>query len=741
MVTGSLSGFYRLSVTERLRRLSGLGIIDETDLADLAAGGYVLGVEAAERMIENVIGVFGLPLGLIPNARIDGRDFIVPMAVEEPSIVAAASAAFGLAAKAGGIQTSMPESLLIGQVQLLDIGDVDAALERLAGRESDIVDAANAVQPNMVARGGGARSIDIRRAADEHALVVHLLVDTCDAMGANLVNTQCEAIAPLLADIAGGRAGLKILSNLADRSLVSATVRIPAKLLARHELAGDEVRDRIAAASRFAATDRYRAVTHNKGILNGIDPIAVATGNDWRALAASCHAWAARDGRYRGLATWRAASGGELVGEMTLPLKPGIVGASIRQNPGAGLALALLGVKSAGELARVMAATGLAQNFAALRALALEGIQAGHMRLHARGVVRAAGIPASDEEAVVRRLVASGEIKEWKALEIHRSLSRASASSTADVSAHGKLILAGEHAVVHGARAVAVPIPDALLARVSKRAGGVNIRVAAWGVDVELDAAEPDDGVAVIARAVMAHLGIDADGLSIDIAARYPAGAGLGASASLAVLLARAFDRHYSLGLADSAIDAAAFAAETAVHGNPSGIDNTVATYGRPVLFRRGEPPERNAITLAGAADVVIALAEPAPPTAEMVRRVAGMYEAEPDSVGGLIESIDALVGRLAERLENGDIDGCGAIMNLNHGILNSLGLSTPGLERLVHAARAAGAAGAKLTGGGGGGAMVALARAGSGERIRKALQAGGAKTYAFELGADNDDA
>ncbi|MEM7279604.1 MAG: hydroxymethylglutaryl-CoA reductase, degradative, partial [Pseudomonadota bacterium] len=417
-IPNTLRGLYKLSPSQRIDRMREAGIIGADEARTLRSGGYTLGLSLADKMIENVVGVFGLPIGLVSNLRVNGKDYLVPMVVEEPSIVAAASAAAGLALRAGGFKATASESLLAGQIELNKIEDIDATIATLNRNKSELLDRANAVHPNMLRRGGGAKDIEIRRTPDNDRLVLHLLVDTCDAMGANLVNSQCEALAPWLEDISGAKTGLKILSNLADRSLVSATVILPCTSLARGELSGAEVRDAIVAADYFARTDRYRAVTHNKGILNGIDPIAIATGNDWRAISAGAHAFAARDGDYRGLTQWSVTENGDLRGELTLPLKTATVGASIAANPGAKFCLALTGVQSARELSQVMAAVGLAQNFAAIRALATTGIQSGHMKLHARSVVAAEGITGHLAPVVLKQLIASGEIKGWKAREL-----------------------------------------------------------------------------------------------------------------------------------------------------------------------------------------------------------------------------------------------------------------------------------------------------------------------------------
>ena len=344
--------------------------------------------ELLDRFIENAVGGFTLPLGIAVNFRVDGRDLLVPMAIEESSVVAAASNMARLARPAGGFFTEVIEDLVIGQVQVVDVDDLEAGVAALREGAAEIVAIANAADPGLGAHGGGCRGIEVRPFTAEQtgagpAIVVHLLVACADAMGANSVDTLCEVVAPRIADLAGGRCGLRILSNLADRRRFGASCAIPVDQLGMDGYPGVEVARRIAAASDFAGWDPYRATTHNKGIMNGVDAVVIATGNDWRAVEAGAHAWAARSGAYRPLSRWWLEDG-QLHGALEMPIQVGIVGGVTRLHPVAGFALRLLGVTGGPELARVLAAVGLAQNLGALRALATEGIQRGHMRLHAR---------------------------------------------------------------------------------------------------------------------------------------------------------------------------------------------------------------------------------------------------------------------------------------------------------------------------------------------------------------------
>jgi len=396
--TSRIPGFYKQSVEARRRLLAEAADLDGAELTRaLAAGG--LDVTTADKTVENVVGTYALPFSIGLNARVNDRDFLVPMVVEEPSVVAAASNAARMIREGGGFTVESDPPWMIAQVQLWEVDDPRAAEVRVVAERDRLLSLADASVPGLVARGGGAREIEVRDLGDG-LMVVHVLVDVQDAMGANLVNTVAEALAPEIAALAGGRVGLRILSNLCDRRCVRVSCRVPSAMLATDALSGDEVRDGIVLASRFAERDPYRAATHNKGIMNGVDAVAMATGNDWRAIEAGAHAFAARSGRYEPLCTWRAGDDGSLVGSMEIPLAFGVVGGTLRVHPSARLALKLLGVRSAQELAMVAASVGMASNLAALRALATEGIQRGHMSLHARGVAMAAGAKGDEIERV-----------------------------------------------------------------------------------------------------------------------------------------------------------------------------------------------------------------------------------------------------------------------------------------------------------------------------------------------------
>jgi hydroxymethylglutaryl-CoA reductase len=355
-----------------------------------------------------VLGTFSLPFAVALNVQVNGDDFIAPMVVEEPSVVAAASNAARMVREGGGFVAEADEPIMIAQVQLDEVPDLPRACHRIRQHASELVALGNSAVPGLVRRGGGVRSIEARDLGDG-MLVVHFHVDCRDAMGANLVNTVAEAVADRIQELSGGRTGLRILSNLCDRRKVRVKCRVPARALASDEFNGSEVRDGIVRASRFAEKDPYRATTHNKGLMNGLDAVVIATGNDWRAVESGAHAYAARSGKYSPLCVWRK-DGEDLVGELEVPLSLGTVGGPSRVHDGARMGLRVVDASSATELAMVAAAVGMASNLAALRALATEGIQRGHMALHARSVAIAAGAIGADVERVAHRIHGMGDV-------------------------------------------------------------------------------------------------------------------------------------------------------------------------------------------------------------------------------------------------------------------------------------------------------------------------------------------
>ena len=401
-MTSRLPGFHKLSPAERRALLAKHGGLSE---ADAAAFEQPLPADVRDRLVENVVGAFALPLGVATNFIVNGREVLVPMALEESSVVAAASHGAKMARRHGGFTTRADPPVMACQVQLVDVPDFLVAQRNLHTAGAEVARVAGEAAAGLARRGGGYRGMKVR-ALDTEAgkqLVVHLMVDVRDAMGANAVNAVAERVAPLLADLTGGRPLLRILTNLADERMVRAEATFDKEELGGARVAGDVVK-----AWALADADPYRAATHNKGVMNGVDAVVVATGNDWRAAEAGAHAWAARSGRYRSLTHYRLDGDGNLVGTLELPLALGIVGGVTRAHPAAQAALKLLGVRTAQELAEVVAAVGLAQNASALRALVSEGIQEGHMRLHAANLALQAGVPPERVDEVVAALAREG---------------------------------------------------------------------------------------------------------------------------------------------------------------------------------------------------------------------------------------------------------------------------------------------------------------------------------------------
>lgn len=416
--------FYELTLQERgeyLRQETGL---TESEI-DALTGLSGLTPAAADKMVENAVGVYALPIGIAQNFIVNGRKVWVPMAIEEPSVIAGASYMARLARSGGGFFASTDEPYMIGQMQILDIADPANARVKLLEHGAELLSEAAKIDPILSELGGGPRELDVRLIENSPIgpfLVLHIVLDVRDAMGANAINTACERLAPQVEAITGGRVHLKILSNLADRRLARARVSIPVNELAFDEFSGEQVRDGIIEAWAFATADPYRAATHNKGIMNGVDAVVIATGNDWRAVEAGAHAYAARGGTYTSLSTWSKGVDGELDGWLEMPLAVGTIGGATRVHPGAKAAIKLMGVQTARDLAEIIVSVGLAQNLAALRALATEGIQRGHMTLHARQVAAAAGAEGRLIDAIANRLVQEKNVRIDRAQEILKEL-------------------------------------------------------------------------------------------------------------------------------------------------------------------------------------------------------------------------------------------------------------------------------------------------------------------------------
>lgn len=415
-----IPNFRALTPAQRLAHIAQAAALTDDEVALLSQPG-ALGVERANGMVENVIGTFELPLGVAGNFTVNGRDYLVPMAVEEPSVVAAASFMAKLAREGGGFEASSTGPLMRAQVQVIGITDPYGARLALLRARDEILAVANSRDKVLIGLGGGCRDIEVHVFGDTPRgamVVMHLIVDVRDAMGANTVNTMAEAVSPLVEKLTGGTVRLRILSNLADLRLARARVRLAPSVLATRERSGEEVVEGVIDAYTFAAIDPYRAATHNKGIMNGIDPVIVATGNDWRAVEAGAHAYACRSGRYTSLTTWEKDAGGALVGTIEMPMPVGLVGGATKTHPLARLALKILDVKSAQELGEVAVAVGLAQNLGALRALATEGIQRGHMALHARNIALVAGATGDEIDAIARQMAAEHDVRTDRAVAL-----------------------------------------------------------------------------------------------------------------------------------------------------------------------------------------------------------------------------------------------------------------------------------------------------------------------------------
>jgi hydroxymethylglutaryl-CoA reductase len=407
-----MPGFYNKTFADRLK-----AVTDEADLSQeerdvLSTVG--LSLDGADHMIENVIGLYSLPFGIATNFRVNNKEVLVPMVLEEPSVVAGASLAARLVRETGGFTASSDEPVMIAQMQILDLVNPHQARLALLAQQARILEFAQTTDPVIMKLGGGPRGVEVRLIEESPVgamLVLHLLYDCRDAMGANTVNTAAEALKPMVEEITGGRVNLRILSNLADHRLARSTCVIPASALAFDEFDGEFVRDRIIEAYAFAAADPYRAATHNKGIMNGVDAVVIATGNDWRAIEAGAHAYAAHSGTYTSLSQWGTDKDGNLVGTLEMPMAVGIVGGATKVHPTARLALKIMSIQSARELAEIIVSVGLAQNFAAIRALATEGIQRGHMSLHARQLAMAAGAEGSEIERIAAQMVKEKQVR------------------------------------------------------------------------------------------------------------------------------------------------------------------------------------------------------------------------------------------------------------------------------------------------------------------------------------------
>jgi len=414
--SSKISGFYKLPVEKRVEIVKDFSNLNDEEKKLFSS---YLNIEVADRMIENVLGTFEIPLGIAVNFKINGKDYLIPMATEESSVVAAASNAAKIARINGGFKTEITDPLMIGQIQILKVKDIASAVEKILNKKKEILNLANEQDKILVKFGGGAKDLEVRilNSPLGKMIVTHLIVDVRDAMGANAVNTMCEALAPILEEITGGKVRLKILSNLADKRIVRAKA-----VFDKEKMGGEKVVDAFLESYTLASIDPYRAATHNKGIMNGIDSLIIATGNDFRAIEAGAHAYAARDGQYTSLSSYHKNSDGDLVGEIELPMAVGIIGGAGNIHPKAKLCKKILGIKTAKELAEIIASLGLAQNFAAVFALSTVGIQKGHMSLHAKNIAVMAGAKGKEIDKISNQIIKEGKIKLDRAEEILKEI-------------------------------------------------------------------------------------------------------------------------------------------------------------------------------------------------------------------------------------------------------------------------------------------------------------------------------
>lgn len=718
--TSRIPGFYLLSVEQRLSRLRQDYGLTEEELA-IFRHGSAIRAENAVNMIENAIGSVGVPLGLASNFLINGRDYLIPMATEEPSVVAAASRAARLIRIGGGFAARADRSIMIGQVQLVNVKNVENAINSVHDKKREIMQMVDGLLPRMRERGGGVVDIETRVIGDSRTvapmLIVHVLVDVCDAMGANVVNGVCERIAPLLEQITGGRANMKILSNLADRRLARAEFAIPQHILAQDDLSGSVIADRLGQASHWARLDPYRATTHNKGILNGIASVALALGLDWRAIEAGAHAYAARDGACRGLSEFTAKDG-ILHGSIELPMSVGWTGGASCLRPDVQALKKILNIGSARELSAVLAAVGLAQNLAACLALCTEGIQRGHMALHARSVAASAGIPGAAVDKVASIMIASRRVHVDAANDIYDRMQELpnQVNQTDDILARdfapGKVILFGEHAVVYGYPSIVTALNQGTRVEIRRDKDGPRLlhpRLRACGMPFN-----DDRDYQSFSRA--AHLALKAynlqnEPMEIMVESDLVAGVGLGSSAAFSVALCRAFatisktDHHKSgTDLTDMI-----HRLETVFHSNPSGADAAAILAQSAVWFQKGSQNTLTPVASSKECFGLVCVVDKPMRTAEMVVRIEDARRKDPAFVDGIFDDIGDVAVDAALALRDGQTERLGQLMVRNHELLARLDLSTPRLDRAVAVLLDMGAAGAKLTGAGGGGAVVMI--------------------------------
>ncbi|NIP42806.1 MAG: hydroxymethylglutaryl-CoA reductase, degradative [candidate division Zixibacteria bacterium] len=747
--TSRIPGFYRLPVERRLAYLARTFKLSEQQISMLR-NGNALRVEHAVNMVENSIGIFGLPLGLGLNFIVDGREHLVPMAVEEASIIAAASKAALLIRKGGGFYTKVDDPVMIGQIQVLDLSDPRKSAEAILENKQKIIEAANESAIRMRKRGGGVFDIEVR-VLDEDSkvgpmLIVHLLYNVCEAMGANAVNYACESAGPVIEEITGGRVNLRILSNLADRRVARAEFNLPAEHLATRNMSGAEVAQRMVEASEFARIDPYRAATCNKGIFNGVCAAAVALGQDWRAIEAGGHAYAARNGRYSSLTSYDYEDDC-LKGKIELPMQVGWIGGAVNSHPGVRLLREISGVRNSRQLAGLLVSVGLGQNFTANLALATDGIQKGHMALHARSVAISVGVPANQVEDVSQEMIRRGEVKVAVAEEIYRRLRQSSDNGSVEEDlpvksfAHGKVVLFGEHATVYNYPGITSTIDKGLTVRISHDPDGPRFVYPHFKQVFPVPKSEQD--IRLFSKAAdyaLEHYGLQHEQIAIKIESDLIPGMGLGSSAAFSVGLCTALRRYKHLDQErkwDTGIFEDAQKLEAIFHGNPSGMDTATVLSEGVLWFRKGPPREILPIRVPAPAAGLLCIVEPGARTIELVERVQKNRERDQKAVDPILEEIGNITVDAGIALGIGDMQETGRLMFRNHEQLARLGVSTAALDEAVdYLLDKVGVLGAKMTGGGGGGAIVALVKPDTQYYLAQELSEHFPMVIPFELGA-----
>lgn len=746
--TSRIPGFYRLPVEQRLAYLARSMNLTEEQIAQLRDGN-ALRAEHAVNMVENAIGVFGMPLGLGLNFLVDGNEYLVPMAIEEASIIAAASKAALIIRQGGGFRTEVTDPVMIGQIQVLDLEDTGRAADILLQNKEKVIEQANLANPRMQKRGGGVFDIEIRNIEGVDGigrmLIVHLLFDVREAMGANAVNYACEAVGPIIEELTGGRVNLRILSNLADRRIARAEFSIPYNLLETKEFRGRQAAERVVEAAGLAYVDPYRAATHNKGIFNGICAAALALGQDWRAIEAGGHAYAARDGQYRALTRYHIDSD-RLKGKIELPLQVGWVGGAVNSHPGVKLLRSISGVRNCSELARLLAAVGLGQNFSALLALGTVGIQKGHMALHARSVAISVGVPPEDVEEVAQLMIKRGEVKVSAAEEIYRDIQMKPRMKETDdylpveTSAPGKVVLFGEHATVYNYPGISATINARLKLKIRRDPDGP--RFLSPHFKQPFPVPESDQDIRLFSKAVDEALemyNLLNEQIAISIESDLIPGMGLGSSAAFSVALCSGLRKYKQMELPkkwDNNLFHDVQKLESIFHGHPSGMDAATVLSGGVLWFRKGPPKELLPIRMPSPLSGVVCIVEPGARTIELVEKVQQSRERNPQRFDTIMEDIGNLTVDAGIALGTGDSAEAGNLMFRNHELLARLGVSTPGLDRAVELLLDHGVLGAKLTGSGGGGAVIALVKPGAQYSLMEELADEFAMVFPFTLGA-----